>query len=381
MAQSSGPVRVLAWSISIVFSFGALGGLGFVKYGQISAAMAQAAAFPEPSESVEMVTVGTAMVADTVNVIGDLQAVQLVDLRAEVPGVIETVGFASGEEVRKGQILTRIDTSAERADLDAARVDAERASSEARREVELFERGATSQALVEQTRAVAASASALVKALETQIERKTILAPFDGKVGITDLRPGQYVGAGDLITQIVGLQNKVYVDFTVPQRSAVLVDRTRPVTVSLGDLSTTANITAVNPVIDRATRSLRFRALISDGTFTDAAGGLVTVALQMDEPQDLVVVPRTSVSRSPYGDAVYVLSDVDGELRASSRQVRLGQTVGDDLIVVTDGLAPGLVIAADGSFKLRDGALVSPATDERPVSSEELADASGLSQE
>ena len=363
MAHSPRRVRVLAWTLSVVLSAGAAGVLGFVKYAQISAAMAEAASFPEPVETVELVTVGTTMVADTINVIGELQAVQLVELRVEVPGVVDRVGFSSGDEVRRGQVLVRIDTSAERADLAATRVDAERAASEAAREAELFERGATSQALVEQTRALAAASEARVQALETQIARKTIRAPFDGRVGITDLKPGQFVEAGDLIAQIVGLQNEVYVDFRVPQRSAVLIDRSRPVTVRLETLEATGTITAVNPLIDRATRSLGVRALVEDPDFARAAGGLASVILQTGTPKQKVVVPRTSIARSPYGDAVYVVAGVNGQLRAASRQVRLGQTVGDRFVVILDGLEPGVVIAADGSFKLRDGALVMPAGD------------------
>ena len=363
MAHSPRRVRVLAWTLSVVLSVGAAGALGFVKYAQISAAMAEAASFPEPVETVELVTVGTTMVADTINVIGELQAVQLVELRVEVPGVVDRVGFSSGDEVRRGQVLVRIDTSAERADLAATRVDAERAASEAAREAELFERGATSQALVEQTRALAAASEARVQALETQIARKTIRAPFDGRLGITDLKPGQFVDAGDLIAQIVGLQNEVYVDFRVPQRSAVLIDRSRPVTVRLETLEATGTITAVNPLIDRATRSLGVRALVEDPGFARAAGGLTSVILQTGMPKRKVVVPRTSIARSPYGDSVYVVADVNGQLRAASRQVRLGQTVGDRFVVILDGLEPGVVIAADGSFKLRDGALVMPAGD------------------
>lgn len=373
MAHSSGPLRVLAWTVSVMLSVGAVGGLGYLKYGQINAAMAEAASFPEPVETVELVTVGTTMAADTVNVIGELQAVELVELRVEVPGVVDRVGFSSGDEVSRGQILVRIDTSAERADLVAAQVDAERTASEAAREAELFKRGATSQALVEQTRALAAAAEARVQALETQIARKTIRAPFDGRVGITDLKPGQFVGAGDLIAQIVGLQDEIYVDFTVPQRSAVLIDRSRPVTVSLGTLEATGTITAVDPLIDRATRSLGFRALIDDPAFVGAAGGLVSVVLQTGEPEEKIVVPRTSIARSPYGDAVYVVADVNGQLRAASRQVRLGRTIGDQLIVILAGLEPGAVIAADGSFKLRDGALVAPPPDDRETGAAELA--------
>ena len=378
MAYSTGTVRFVAWTVSLFLSVGAVGGLGYLKYEQINAAMAEAASFPEPAETVELVTVGTAMVTDTVNVIGELQAVQLVELRIEVPGVVDQVGFSSGDEVRRGQVLVRIDTSAEQADLAAARVDAERTASEAARDEKLFDRGVTPAAIAEQTRALAAAAEARVQALETQIARKTIRAPFDGRVGITDLKPGQFVGVGDLIAQIVGLQDEVYVDFTVPQRSAVLIDRSRSVRVKLETLEATGAITAVDPLIDRATRSLGFRALVEDPAFVKAAGGLVRVILQTGGPEEKIVVPRTSIARSPYGDAVYVVADVNGQLRAASQQVRLGQTVGDHLIVILEGLEPGVVVAADGSFKLRDGALVMPLPDDREIDNPEAGDAESI---
>ena len=180
-------------------------------------------------------------------------------------------------------------------------------------------------------------------------------------MGITDLRPGQFVAAGDLATRLVGLDEALFVDFALPQHLATAFDRSRPVTIVKGAVRAQALIVAVDPAIDPATRSLSFRAEMAEPAANMTPGGLVSVIVETEAPRSRIVAPRTAIVRSPYGDSVFVIAEADGQLRARSQLVEVGASVGDQLVAIEAGLTPGTLIAADGSFKLRDGALVAPA--------------------
>ena len=352
---------VAAWTVAGIISIAVVAGLAGAKFIQISQAMAMAAAFPEPAEAVELYTVNLIESARTTRAIGELEAIQRVDLRVEIAGVVSEVGFSSGEIVEDGQILLRLDTAEERAQLAAARIEARRTQAEAARERALFGRGASAEASLDIAEAQAAAAQARVTAIETAINRKTIRAPFAGRVGITDLRPGQFVAAGDLATRLVGLDEALFVDFALPQHLATAFDRSRPVTIVKGAVRAQALIVAVDPAIDPATRSLSFRAEMAEPAANMTPGGLVSVIVETEAPRSRIVAPRTAIVRSPYGDSVFVIAEADGQLRARSQLVEVGASVGDQLVAIEAGLTPGTLIAADGSFKLRDGALVAPA--------------------
>nr|MCU0732541.1 efflux RND transporter periplasmic adaptor subunit [Hyphomonas sp.] len=262
------------------------------------------------------------------------------------------------------------DTSEERADLAAAEVEAKRARTDAEREAELLARGAAAEAVAEQAEALAASAEARVAALRAAIDRKTIRAPFNGRVGITNLKPGQYVSEGSLVASLVGTQSGIYVDFTLPQDTVAALDPKRPVRVKIGDTQAEARIIATEPSIDVASRSLGYRAVIEKYAGNLPAGSLVTVEVDAGEQRDTVVVPRTSVLRSPYGATVFALQDTEGQTRAKAMLVELGPALGSDEVIVLSGLDAGTRIAADGVFKLRDGSLVRPVTAEQKAAEE-----------
>lgn len=355
--------KARSWAIAGVASFALVGGLAFTKYNQVMAAIAYGESFPEPAEAVIVATAETVSRAPVATAIGQLQAVDLVDLRVERGGVITQLNFKSGALVKKGQVLLQVDTSEERADLAAAEVEARRARTDADREAELLARGAASEAVAEQAEALAASAEARVAALRAAIDRKTIRAPFSGRVGITDLKPGQYVAEGSFVASLVGSQSGIYVDFALPQDAVASLDPSRPVRVNIGDKQVAARIIATEPSIDVASRSLGYRAVIEDYKGNLPAGSLVTVEADTGAQRDTVVVPRTSVLRSPYGATVFALGDTDGQTRAKALLVELGPSLGSDKVIVLSGLDAGTQIAADGVFKLRDGSLVRPVTE------------------
>jgi membrane fusion protein, multidrug efflux system len=360
--------RRRGWLIAGVAALVLVGGLAFTKFTQVMAGIAYGKSFPEPAQAVLVTTAQTVTQAPVITAVGALQAVNRIDLKIERSGVIAAMNFKSGDRVKKGQILLQLDTAEERADLAAAEIEARRTRIEAEREVALLAKGAASQAMAEETDARAASASARVSALRVAIDRKLIRAPFSGRVGITDLKPGQYVSEGSQLATLIGNEDGIYVDFTLPQDAMATLDVKRPVRVKMGDQTAEARIVATEPGLDTASRSLGYRALINDAGTALPAGSLVSVEVEASAPQNMVVIPRTAVMRSPYGSTVYALTEVEGQTRAKAMLVELGPAFGSDQIIVTSGLAAGTVIAADGVFKLRDGSLVQRTEDPRTAS-------------
>lgn len=354
------PHRLRAWLIALAASVLLIGGLGYTKYLQVMAAIAFGQSFPEPAEAVIVATAESVNRAPVTSAIGELKAVDRVDLRIERAGVITDLNFKSGDMVKRGQMLLVVDASEERADLAAADIDAKRLRTNANRQNALLAQGMVSKAGAEQSEALAAAAEARVAALRTAIGRKTIRAPFAGKVGITDLKPGQYVAEGSLVATIVGTQSGIYVDFTLPQAVVATLDREKPVRVTLGTAQLIARIVASESSVNEASRSLGYRALIKDYDGALPAGSMVTVEVDTGADGTVVAIPRTAVMRSPYGSTVYRLEEKAGVTRAKALLVVLGDTLGSDKVIVTSGLAAGTVIAADGVFKLRDGSLVRP---------------------
>jgi membrane fusion protein (multidrug efflux system) len=355
------PRRRLAWALSALAALLLVGGLAAIKFMQVKAAIAYGKSFPEPSEAVIQAVAERRAITPTATAIGELQAMNVVELRIERAGVLRAVAFKSGDRVAADAVLVEVDVAEEEADLAAARVEAGRAEREARRQSSLEAEGIAAQRELDDVQAKAAAARARVAALETAIRRKTIRAPFAGRVGISDLKPGQYVSEGDLVTRLVGADDEMYVDFALPQAAALDFSAETPVRVAIGKETLEGRVVAREPAIDTASRSLSFRAVIARSGRDLPAGSLVTVTAPIGAPREVVVIPRTALVRSPYGDTVYRIDERDGQSRARAVIVEVGDVIGSDEIVIRSGLEPGARIAADGVFKLRDGALVAPA--------------------
>lgn len=354
------PRRRRAWLLAVLAAVVLVGGLAAIKTIQVMEAIAFGESFPEPSEAVIEAISERRLIAPTATAIGELQAKNVVELRIESAGVIRAIPFRSGDDVAAGDLLVQIDIAEEQADLAAARVEARRADLEADRQTRLEEQGVGTLSRRQVAEAEAAAARARVAALETAIDRKSIRAPFAGRVGITDLKPGQYVSEGELVTRIVGLEDEMYVDFALPQAAALAFDIETPVRIAIGEATAHARVVAREPAIDPASRSLGFRAVMATSGHAIPAGSLVTVTVPIGKAREQVVVPRTALVRSPYGDTIFAIDEREGESRARAVLVEAGEIAGAGEIVIRSGLEPGVRIAADGVFKLRDGALVDP---------------------
>jgi membrane fusion protein (multidrug efflux system) len=341
-----------------------LGALGFVKFRQIQAAIAQSSAFQPPPEAVTTTIARTAEWRSSLGAIGTVEAVHGVVVSADLPGVVASIAFESGDRVREGDVLVALDTKQEQAQQTAAEARRDLARLNLDRLRGLREKGVASQA--EHDRAVAEfdQAEASVREIRAVLERKTIRAPFTGILGIRAVNQGQYLTSGQPVVPLQSL-DPVYVNFDVPQQDLRQVPVGAEVRVSAEgqpEASLTGRITAVDSVVDPSTRNVRVQATLSNARLALRPGMFVRAEVALAEGAPVIPIPASSIQYAPYGDSVFVVEDLeapDGSAYRGVRQrfVKVGNARGD-LLAVLSGLEPGEEIVTSGVFKLRNGAAV-----------------------
>lgn len=332
------------------------------KESSLAAADAAARSMPEPAETVTVAIAQSRHHVPTITAIGTVLALRSVTLRNELPGTVRHVALEAGSLVDEGQVLVALDVEVEEAELKAQEARAALAETVlGRLERASAGRGA-SEVDVDRARAERDIAAADVARIRAIIERKTLRAPFRARVGLSDVHPGQYLQEGTPLTTLQGVDDAVDIDFTVPQEVAATLRPSEYVEVDAGEGTTGhATIVAVDARVDAATRNASVRARL-EGRDGPAPGASVRVLVPVARPSVAVTVPVSALRKGPDGDHVFVVQAEDGASRAHVRSVRTGPVLGDD-VVIESGLLVGEPVAASGSFKLRDAALVSVATD------------------
>jgi membrane fusion protein (multidrug efflux system) len=333
-----------------------------LKFFQVRAAIAQASAFQPPPEAVTTIVAGSERWTETLAAIGSATAVQGVTVSADLPGVVEKIEFESGRTVRAGEVLVRLDASQERAQLAAAEAQRDLAKLEAARKSHLAKDGLIAVSDHDRADAELRQAEARIAEIRATIERKTIRAPFGGLLGIRQANLGQYLNSGDPIVSLQAL-DPIYVDFTVPQGAVGGLGAGREVRATAdGAGALVGSITAVDSVVDAATRNVRVQASFDNGDGRLRPGMFVEVQVVQGAGQPVIAVPTSAISYAPYGDSVFVVSELEGpngqKYRGVHQQfVKLGAGRGDQVAVVS-GLEPGAEVVTSGVFKLRNGAAV-----------------------
>lgn len=364
--------QIAAWTFVLLAMAGIAGGLGVYKYNEIQRATAAAGATPEPVEAVVAVRARDGQWSATTRAIGSVVALRQVDMRNEIAGAIAEIGFASGDIVEAGALLVRFDTRQEEAALAAAEAEARLAKLTLERREGLRGSAAFNQQELDRSREEHAAASARARNLAVIVDKKRLTAPFRARVGITNWQPGAYLDAGTLIVTLQGVAADAYVDFALPQDSAAAARRGTRVRLSgpaVPGGAAEAEIIAEDNRADDSSRAVRFRAVAKGFGETLRPGTFVDVTVETSPPRPAVMVPLAAVRRSPAGEHVFVLVDEAGKLRARERIVKTGAVTGDE-IAVEKGLAAGELIAASGSFKLREGLLVDAGTPAEPAAAE-----------
>ncbi|MDX2257328.1 MAG: efflux RND transporter periplasmic adaptor subunit [Hyphomicrobiaceae bacterium] len=352
-----------AWLIVLALVVGITGGLALYKYRQIEAAIAAASAMPEMATAVATAEAGTGQWTAMTRSIGTVVALRTLEVRNETAGTVARIGFRSGDIVEEGQVLIGLDDRAEVAALAAVDAEARLAEQTLARRERLRDSAAFSEQEYDRAEQALVSARARAEGLRVAIDKKRITAPFKARIGITDLQAGAYLEAGTLIAKLQGVEDDAYIDFALAQDDAAIVRAGTTVTITslaLPGGTATATIEAESEGIDPRSRTVRFRARLTDHGGRLRPGMFVDVATVTSEPRSSVLVPVTAVRRTTHGQHVFVITTVDGKLRAQQRSIETGPVQGGSVAVLS-GLAAGEVVATSGSFKLRDQALVETA--------------------
>lgn len=358
---------MVKWLVTLGLCLVLGGALALFKVNQINQAIAFAESFPEPVETVQAAEAKAVTWTRSVSVVAEVVAVQSVEFSNELAGRIVEVNFAPGATVESGQILVRLDTSEERAQLAGAKAEAELARLALERNEKLIQTGAASTEARDMARAQYNASMAVVQQLEAIIRKKTLRAPFASRAGLHELEPGQYLDAGTQITRLVGVNEQIWIDFRLPQQQA-RAEVGDVVSVTDATRSTSefvATIIARDAFVERNSRSVRYRAAagLPESTYP---GSMLAVDVEIGDPIPAVELPDTAIRRDAFGASVFVLesSDAPGSYRARRREVTLGR-VKAKRVVVTAGIEAGERVATAGSFKLRDGVLTKVAEGDR----------------
>lgn len=327
------------------------------KQAGLRAGAAAAANQPEPAEAVATVQAQAREHRPLTTSIGTVVALRSVTLRNELPGTVQRMALVPGTIVEPGTVLVALDTSVEEAELAALKAEAALAGTVAQRQLRLQAGGAVSREALDRAEAEHAVAVAQVARTQAVIARKTIRAPFRARVGIADVHPGQFLEQGTLLTTLQGIDDAIYVDFAVPQHVAAGLRPGDRVDIT-GPAPLAARIVALDARVDATTRNAVVRARIDDAAAGSPPGASVRVQVAAGPSHAMVALPASALRRDPQGDHVFVIAADDaGQTRATLRRVRTGAVLGDE-VLIDQGLAVGEQVAATGSFKLREGALV-----------------------
>ncbi|PYV69846.1 MAG: efflux transporter periplasmic adaptor subunit [Acidobacteria bacterium] len=342
-----------------------IAGLGFVKYRQFQGFKAQGASFAPPPTAVTTIVAKRETWPSTLQVIGTAAAIQGVTVSADLPGTVDRIHFESGKAVQVGDVLVELDTRQERAQLAAAQADWELARINYERQEKLVAQGVVARTEYDNASAQQKSTEAHVGEIKATIERKTIRAPFSGILGIRQINLGQYLSAGQAIVSLQAV-NPIYVNFGVPQQQSPQVRMGGSLRMTSDDLpgiQFAGRVSAVDSVVNEATRNIQVQATLTNPQGRLRPGMFVQVELGLGANRQIIALPASSINYAPYGDSVYVVTDVQdpksGKTFRGVRQqfVKIEGSRGDQVAVVS-GVNPGEEIVTSGVFKLRNGAPV-----------------------
>ncbi|HEX7044601.1 MAG TPA: efflux RND transporter periplasmic adaptor subunit [Burkholderiales bacterium] len=353
--------RMIVMLIAVAFVFGAVFGFQYFRDQMIRRYLAANRA---PPVAVAAERAGTAAWQPRLEAIGSLRAVNGIEVSTEVAGVIESINFRNGDTAAAGDVLVQLNADPDQAQLDAARVAAELAEVAFRRAKEQFAVQAISRAALDTAAAELKSSRAQVQQQEALLARKTIRAPFAGRLGISNVSIGQYVNPGQAIVTLQTI-DPIYVDFTLPQQQLAQIALDQPLTVTTNvypEHTFAGRITAIAPRVDPATRNLQLQGMLPNPKSELLPGMFASVSVQVGAEQPQLTLPQTAISYNPYGSTVYVLEPTpdrnpQGEPIYTARQrfVETGERRGN-AVAILSGVSEGELVVTAGQLKLRNGA-------------------------
>jgi membrane fusion protein (multidrug efflux system) len=354
--------RMVIMLAAVALVFGGIFGFQAFKSAMIKKYMSSMA---QPPQTVTATKATYGEWQAKIEAVGSLRAVKGADLSLEVSGVVDSIAFNSGDDVEQGTLLLKL-----RADDDAAKLESLQATAELNaitydRDQKQFKLQAVSQATLDTDAANLKNAKAQVAQQQAILDKKFLRAPFAGHLGIRAVDLGQYLGAGTAIVTLQAL-DPIFMDFFVPQQVVDQVRLGQSVAVKVDafkDQTFSGEILAINPRVDASSRNVQVRATLKNADHKLIPGMYATVDIPTGVPQNLITLPQTAITFSPYGDTVYIVdskgADASAKPQLVARQsfVTTGATRGDQVAVVK-GINEGDMIVTAGQLKLHNGSQV-----------------------
>lgn len=296
--------------------------------------------------------------------VGTLSAINGVDLTAEISGIVQEVRFKSGEFVKQGDVLVLLRTLSEEANLKSNQAKLQLAKMNYEREKTLFNKKVSSQSALDKRYAELQEAIGGVEATQAQIQQKTIIAPFDGRLGIRQINLGQFISPG---TPIVTLQSldPLYVMFNLPEQYLANLSIGQKIDVSINygnGLNVSGKIVAINSKVEQSTRNILVQAMIPNDKYQLYPGMYASVKIWMNNKKNEIVIPQTAITYSLSGDYVFIVKNEgtanEPLLRVYRQYVKIGERRDNEASII-DGLKLGDKIVTSGQLKLQNGTQVS----------------------
>jgi membrane fusion protein, multidrug efflux system len=341
----------------------AIGGLGYFKLKQVQAAVKHGAYQPPP-EAITTVVARQETWPSTLTVVGTAAAVHGVTVSADLPGTVDQLNFDSGQWVKEGDILATLDTRQEKAQLASMEAQHDLAKVNYDRMQRLVGEGVISRMDYDKAMADRKATDANAAEIRAMIDRKTIRAPFSGVLGIRQANLGQYLAAGNPIVSLQSL-NPIYVNFSVPQQLTSQIQAGHTVHITNEDLpgmEFSGRVNAIDSVVDQTTRNIQVQATLQNPQAKLRPGMFVEVEVGVGAKQSVIPLPASAISYAPFGDSVFIVSEMKSPAGQSYRGVRQQfvkvQGARGDQVGVVSGIHPGDEVVTSGVFKLRNGAAV-----------------------
>lgn len=349
--------------LMLVVAAAVIAGLGYFKLRQVQAVV-KSHAFQPPPEAITTIVAKQETWPSTLSVVGTVAAIHGVTVSADLPGTVDQIEFDSGKWVQTGEILVRLDTRQERAQLAAIEAQRDLAKINYNRMQQLLREGVISRMDYDKAMADQRQTEANAAEIRATIERKTIRAPFSGELGIRQVNLGQYLAAGSPIVPLQSL-NPIYVNFSVPQQVVAHVQaghRVRITADNLAGLEFTARVNALDSIVDQTTRNVQVQATLANPEGKLRPGMFVQVEVGVGAERSVFPLPASAISYAPFGDSVFIVTDLktpNGQPYRGVRQqfVKVDGARGDQVGVIS-GIKPGEEVVTSGVFKLRNGAAV-----------------------
>ena len=342
------------------------GGFTFFKVNQIMGFMqlAKSGAFAPPPTAVTSTVAQKSEWQPTLETIGTVVAINGVTISTDLAGIVCKIAFESGSEVKAGDLLVQLNTDQEQAQLAQAEAQRDWTQITLTRNQDLLAKRTVSQSDFDSATAQFNQARATVDQYKAVIARKTLRAPFTGIVGIRQVNLGQYLNTGDAVVTLQSF-DPIYVNFSLPQQDLSKVTVGQAVEITLdayGDQLFTGKITAINSLVDQNSRNVQIQATLPNADTKLRPGMYAKVKVVLPDTKEVVAIPTSSIHYAPYGDSVFIVSDLkskDGKTYkgVTEQFVKLGQSKGD-LTAIVSGLKPGDEVVTSGVFRLRSGGAI-----------------------